>query len=672
MGRKINTCLIVLLFMSYFQSMVHSSMADLDRVITVGVDPSIPPFQYIEDGELVGFNVALLDSIAKNYDLNIEYLIMNKEIAIEKLAKDEIDLVLGLRYDTDLDNIIDYSDSVVQSVVCMLVKDERRDSVQTNLSDSYFVASVERNSTELKFLENLRRVNFNVAFNQEDAFQLLLMERADFLIGVRDTIEFLMNKYNTTNEYVIVDSYTTPVEYLIGVKEGNSFLLNLLDLGLSRLKLSGAYEELYIEWIENSPASISKRMNEIKRLSKIGGISAIILVGVIFIWNRSLKKQIRIKTKELVAINSELESQIIETKNNVKLKDLICNSSPRGIVVFDMNGEISAFNNSALKIASLSEAPIGDNIFNIEPINTMLKGKVELISSGHSSYTCKEFRYIKNNHELVYRYVMYPLYDYDKVLKGIIITIEDITEETALKDQIMEKEKNEVLTQVISGIAHEIRNPITAIKTLVELLPNKFNNPKFRDDLVRIVPNELHRVDKLIENLIDYSKPSSENIMRFNLRDTINSCVEILHHVFESNNIHINVSVSEDLTVLGDSNKIKQVIINLLLNSKEAILERASLDYYGEIDINGYVKDKVIILEFWDNGIGMDEGEIKRVFEIFYTTKENGSGLGLPISRQIIERNNATIIIESKKNNYTKITLKFPLEEKAGEVLNTG
>ena len=153
-------------------------------------------------------------------------------------------------------------------------------------------------------------------------------------------------------------------------------------------------------------------------------------------------------------------------------------------------------------------------------------------------------------------------------------------------------------------------------------MPNKFNNPKFRDDLVRIVPNELHRVDKLIENLIDYSKPSSENIMRFNLRDTINSCVEILHHVFESNNIHINVSVSEDLTVLGDSNKIKQVIINLLLNSKEAILERASLDYYGEIDINGYVKDKVIILEFLDNGIGMDEGEIKRVFEIFYTTKK--------------------------------------------------
>lgn len=667
MRRIFNTCLIALILMQFYQTVAYSSIMNLDRVITVGVDPSIPPFQYIEDGELGGFNVALLNSIAKSYDLEIEYLIMNKEIGIEKLINNEIDMVLGLRYDTGLENVIEYSDSVVQSFVCMRVREDKKDMVQTNLSDSYFVASVEKNSTELNFLENLRRVNFNVAFNQEDAFQLLLMERADFLIGVRDTIEFLMTEYDITEEYVIVESYTTPVEYLIGVKHGNSFLLNLLNLGLSRQKLSGEYEELYIDWIENSPASISKRMDKIKRLSITGAVLGIALTSVIFIWNRSLKRQIKIKTKELVETNLELESQIIETKNNAKLKDLICNSSPRGIVVFDINGTISAFNDSALKIASLNEAPIGENIYNIEPINLMLKGKVDLIFKGDSSYVCKEFRYIQDGHEVICRYVMYPLYDYNKLLRGIIITIEDITEETILKEQVMEKEKNEVLTQVIAGIAHEIRNPITAIKTLVELLPHKFDNPKFREDLVKIVPDELHRVNKLIDNLIDYSKSRSETIIYFDLRDVIDSSVAMLEHVFDKSNINVNVNINEELIVLGDKNQIRQVIINLLLNSYEAIIQRQSNDYHGEIDINGYKNDDEIIVVFLDNGIGMDEKELQKAFEIFYTTKDKGSGLGLPISRQIIERNNATISIHSRKNEYTKIVLRFQLKERVKE-----
>ena len=111
-------------------------------------------------------------------------------------------------------------------------------------------------------------------------------------------------------------------------------------------------------------------------------------------------------------------------------------------------------------------------------------------------------------------------------------------------------------------------------------------------------------------------------------------------------------------------------MINLLLNSKEAIIQRQSANYHGEIDINGYKIDDEIIVVFLDNGIGMDENEIGKAFEIFYTTKDKGSGLGLPITRQIIERNNATISIDSRKNEYTKITLRFQLKERVEEGVN--
>lgn len=109
------------------------------------------------------------------------------------------------------------------------------------------------------------------------------------------------------------------------------------------------------------------------------------------------------------------------------------------------------------------------------------------------------------------------------------------------------------------------------------------------------------------------------------------------------------------------------MIINLLLNSYEAIIQRQFNDYHGEIDINGYKNDDEIIVVFLDNGIGMDEKELQKAFEIFYTTKDKGSGLGLPISRQIIERNNATISIHSRKSEYTKIVLRFQLKERVKE-----
>jgi polar amino acid transport system substrate-binding protein len=468
---------------------------------------------------------------------------MSIDNGVKKLLTDEIDMILGLRYDVNLLSYVEYTESVVQSIVCMLVKNDEQELIQSNLGQSYFVASVENNSAELKFLENLRRVNFNVAYNQEDAFQLLMMDRADFLLGVKDTIEFLISKNNLDDEYSIVDSYTTPVEYMIAVKAGNKSLVNLLNTGLSRLKLSGEYEELYFEWVENSEASIARKLNRIINISIIGAITAAAIFILSFIWNRNLKHQVKLKTIELVQANEDLEAQIKETRNNIELKNLICESSPRGIVIFDNNGIISMFNKSALKIAALDKIPIGKCVYDIEPINLMLKDTVNIVFQKGTSYTCEEFRYIKNNNEYIYRYVMYPLYDYDNKLRGIIITIEDITEERKLKEQMVERDKNRVLTQIVAGISHEIRNPLTTIKAFVELIPHKIDNDKFKGDLINVVPQELQRVDKLIGNLIDYSKPKSQNRTTFDLGEVISSSVSFIEHVIEENNISINIDI---------------------------------------------------------------------------------------------------------------------------------
>ena len=662
MKKNIIYIAIILVITQFFAGFTYGANMESNEVLRVGIDPSVPPFQYLDNGEIVGLNVAIIDSIAKDYNKKVEYIPMSIDNGVKKLLTNEIDMILGLRYDVDLLSYVEYTESVVQSIVCMLVKNDEQELIQSNLGQSYFVASVENNSAELKFLENLRRVNFNVAYNQEDAFQLLMMNRADFLLGVKDTIEFLISKNNLDDEYSIVDSYTTPVEYMIAVKAGNKSLVNLLNTGLSRLKLSGEYEELYFEWVENSEASIARKLNRIINISIIGAITAVAIFILSFIWNRNLKHQVKLKTIKLVQANEDLEAQIKETRNNIELKNLICESSPRGIVIFDKNGIISMFNKSALKIAALDNIPIGKCVYDIEPINLMLMDNIDIVFEKGTSYTCEEFRYIKNNNEYIYRYVMYPLYDYDNKLRGIIITIEDITEERKLKEQMIEKDKNRVLTQIVAGISHEIRNPLTTIKAFVELIPHKIDNDKFKGDLINVVPQELQRVDKLIGNLIDYSKPKSQNRTIFDLGEVISSSVSFIEHVIEENNISINIDIDQELWIYADKSQIKQVIINLLVNSKDAIVERGIYDYKGLINIVGYTKEKEVIVNFIDNGIGMDMEEVHRAFDIFYSTKEKGTGLGLSLSSQILKYNNSKISIESKKNLFTKISIRFPLK----------
>lgn len=671
MYRKIISILILVLiiltpiiFTSYDS---HGQVVTSFETLKVGVDPTLPPFQFYDKGELTGLNIEILNSIAKKNNIKIDYIPMNKDVAIDKLVNNEIDLILGIRYDVSLLGKVEYTESVVQSIVCMLVKSENQKDIQSNLSSSTYLASVEKSSTELSFLNNLRRVNFNVAFNQEDAFELLLMNRADFLIGVKDTVEFLLNQHNLIKDYTILDSYTSPVEYLIGVRPGNTKLTNLINFGLSRLKLSGEYEDLYNKWIENSEVNIAKRLKNIIRTSIIVGIGLTIIFLLGIVWNLNLKKQVNLKTKELLKTNLDLEAQIIETKNNVELKNLIGESSPRGIVIFDTNGIISMFNSSALKITSLDIPPIGKPIYDIEPINLMLKDTIDEVLETNSGYTCEEFKYFKNNTSYIYRYMMYPLHDFNKVIRGIIITAEDITEEKRLKDQILEKEKNRALTQIVAGISHEIRNPLTSIKTFVELIPYKIDNKKFREELAIVVPEEIKRVDNLIKSLIDYSKPNSQNKTNFDLNEAIYSSIPLFSPTLESNDIAVNINIKNNLFVYCDKVQVKQCIINFLLNSIDAILEKKDSindpNYCGKIHIEGYNKDNEITLTINDNGIGMSKRELEKAHDVFYTTKEKGTGLGLPLSIQMLNSNNCQVSIKSQKNEYTEITLKFSKQQ---------
>ncbi|WP_175438379.1 transporter substrate-binding domain-containing protein [Fusibacter sp. 3D3] len=629
----------------------------LEKVIRIGFDPALPPYQFYEAGAYQGFLIDLTQSIFKELNVSVTFIPLPYAECLNKFEAREIDMILGLRYNGDLDETLNFSDSLVNSTISIVVPKASEDNIQKSIGKSTVLIAVERDSAEFEYVRNIKKANFNNTFNQEAVVDLMMLKRADMMIGVRHVAEYLLEKNNLTSLYSFNNSYVTPIDYYLAMNKSEEIMLIRFNEALKRLKLDGEYEKMYNVWIDDKNLENQKNFERFMKITGFGLVLALCVIFIAAMISVQLKKRVDEKTEELSATNKQLEHKIIEINNSNELKNLIFESSPRSIAIFDKNYKISAMNEPALALCKLTEMPVGTDIFTLVPLSEMIKNGIERVIKYGESYSEKEFEIITNGIKMYYRYVIYPLMN----SSGGIITIEDITEEKILKEQVVEKEKNRVLLRMISGIAHEIRNPLTSIKTYVELLPRKKDNAEFQKQITKVVPNEVERVNKLIENLIDYVKPKAKNIEVVDVQLLVEYCSVLFSPTLNENNIHLNIMIDEGLTILADKDQMKQVFINLILNAIDAIIESRlqHLELANQITIEAHRDDEQVLINVSDNGVGMTPDEMALIFELFYTTKVKGSGIGMPLSKQMIEDNGGQIKIESQKFVGTQIGLLF-------------
>ena len=277
-----------------------------------------------------------------------------------------------------------------------------------------------------------------------------------------------------------------------------------------------------------------------------------------------------------------------------------------------------------------------------------------------SKFLNKEIIFKDSDGQKTYRYNIYQLFDLNNNVRAIL-AFEDITREIQIKERIYEREKNKALNQIVAGIAHEIRNPCYLLKTFIELIPVKLNNIEFQNNLLKLVPKEIDRVNNLIKNLIDYAKPASNNIEVIFVKDVIESCTGLLSYLLENEKISLKIELEDGLMIKGDRSQIQQILINIILNGIEAMKEKIKnndIAHKLKMHIKAWKNEKYVFIQIIDEGMGMTEDEVRKSTEPFFTTKANGSGLGLYIAKQY-EKNGGSILIESEKNQYTRILLTF-------------
>ena len=231
------------------------------------------------------------------------------------------------------------------------------------------------------------------------------------------------------------------------------------------------------------------------------------------------------------------------------------------------------------------------------------------------------------------------------------------------KSYIRRADRLASLGTLTAGLAHEIRNPLVAIKTFTQLLPERLEDEEFRNHFLNIASGEVDRISALVTELLEFARPSEP---KFELED-INGILDgmILLVSTETKSKHVDIIkdyASDLLPITIDREQMKQVFLNILLNAIEATSENGKIC----VKTRSFVKPDggpYIQIEFTDTGCGIPTEYLEDIFTPFFTTKEKGSGLGLSISNQIIQDHKGYIDVESQVNKGTSFFVNLPFNQ---------
>jgi PAS domain S-box-containing protein len=254
-----------------------------------------------------------------------------------------------------------------------------------------------------------------------------------------------------------------------------------------------------------------------------------------------------------------------------------------------------------------------------------------------------------------------PILTADGTVTGYLGTHRDITEQKALEQQLMHSQKMESIGTLAAGIAHEVGNPLTSISSIVQVLLRTISD-EFARDKLGLVQTQVHRITKIIRDLVDFSRPSNYQLQPVDIVKNLTDAVEIVKMGKKAKEITFVTHVRDQmplLTLVPD--QIAQVFVNMLLNAVDALQGKK-----GTIMTEFARGDAQVHVTISDDGVGIARENLSKVFEPFFTTKPvgEGTGLGLWVSYGIVRSFRGDITVRSEEGEGTSFTIDLPLNSK--------
>lgn len=231
-----------------------------------------------------------------------------------------------------------------------------------------------------------------------------------------------------------------------------------------------------------------------------------------------------------------------------------------------------------------------------------------------------------------------------------------LAEKERLEDQLRQSEHLIALGRLATGVAHELRNPIGIIKTIVELMKQEYSQVSGIEEFTRAIDEQVERQNMEIQELLNFGRPTRVSIKECSVNDLIKGVLSFSSAMLRKQRVSVQLRLDDKLSnILADTEKLKQVFVNIILNASEA------MPTGGKLEIITREANCMVIISFSDTGEGIPTEAKSRIFDPFYTTKKTGTGLGLSISYQNIQLHGGTIDVDSNLDRGSTFTINLPV-----------
>ncbi|OGC83627.1 MAG: hypothetical protein A2W07_04255 [candidate division Zixibacteria bacterium RBG_16_43_9] len=224
------------------------------------------------------------------------------------------------------------------------------------------------------------------------------------------------------------------------------------------------------------------------------------------------------------------------------------------------------------------------------------------------------------------------------------------------QQQLVQAEKLAALGQLSAAIAHEVNNPLGIIKNYLAILSQSMKKTDKSWSHLKVVKEEVNRIARIVKQLLDFYQPKSETRIPTDIGFLLEDTLTFVEEQFSKNKIRLAKKIASNLPMVeAFPDELRQVFLNLLMNSRD------SMPKGGRIEVSARLEKDRLEIEFKDTGSGIEEKDLSRIFEPFYTTKDKGSGLGLWISSEIIKRHGGEIKVRNREDRKgTRFNLSLP------------
>ncbi|MBQ0039690.1 MAG: PAS domain S-box protein [Treponema sp.] len=376
------------------------------------------------------------------------------------------------------------------------------------------------------------------------------------------------------------------------------------------------------------------------------------------------------KIKKLSDEQVELLISTIREENDIF--DSILESLSSGIIVVGKDWKIIKSNKSVKRLLPLSKhyhdnnSPIWD-LVEEKDISAFLKK-----TANDNVFNVSEEYSITGSKGVVFITVTVLPLVRNSSIEGAIITVSDVTAKRQQEILLHRMDSLQSLTNLAASVAHEIKNPLGAISIHIQLLQKAVKkcragdgnlpDEKFMEKYLDVVNEEIDNLNRIVMDFLFAVRPVKVQLVLANPDETIRKTVEFFRPEFEENGIEITLSLCDESRLLVDEKLLREIIVNLVQNAKAAVLSKVD-EEGSKVAVNSFIKDDRYILTVADNGCGMDNVTCSHVFEPYYTTKANGTGLGLTTVYKIIKEFQGDISVTSEPGRGTVFTVSLPVPQ---------